>query len=167
MDASTGHRRTGTIVVIVLLAVGLLVGTSLFAYLGYRILWGRTLISDATLSASQSPSVAPTSAQVALATDAPTRTALPSASPTPAIPPTATVAPTDTALPSVSPTALAGSTSQSPAGAEAETTPAPTPTFALPERLAQTGLQLWPSLPLLGLALGGLALSVHGLRRRA
>ena len=177
MTATDEQRRMGTIVVTVLLAAGLLAGLTLFGYLGYRILSSRVLNPRARVTAPQNPMVAATAGQIALATTVPSNTPHPP-TPTPAatasltLPPTASPEPpaTATVQPTPVPDTPAPTATAQPAEVAATATEAPTATplpapSAAPqaERLAQTGIGLWP--PLLGLALAGMVLGVRRLRR--
>jgi len=142
MESSEQKGGFGTIVLVLLLVLAFIVGTALFAFVGYQFLSGgqRDTAKSQQLTAT------------ALAM-APTAT------------PTATVAPTSTPVPTVQPPATAVPTAAPAVEATATRAPTARPQAGSHDNLPQTGVG--PVASAASVLLAGAALGSRWLRRRS
>lgn len=128
--------------ILALLVVAFLGGLGLLGYMGYHVLSARAMKpSDKMLASAPQVTTQASPTRLSSATAAPA-IAKDTATPTPTPTELPTLTPTPTELPTMT----------------------PTPAVATSSRLPQTGLGI--EIPLVGLALGALAMGAHWLRRR-
>lgn len=144
MESSEQKRGFGTMVLVLLLALAFVVGTGLFAYIGFQF-----------MSGGQGGQTAQSNPPTATVRPSPTATAKPTV-----------VAPTSTPVPTVEPPATALPTRQETATRAPGVRPSPTAQFRPggEESLPQTGLG--PLASIAGILLAGTALGSRWLRRR-